>query len=915
MLSLGSLSFLSPWLLLGLAGLPVLWWLLRLTPPTPRLVRFPAIRLLFDLVPQEETPLRTPLWLILLRLLLAALIILAFAEPLLNAHSELQGKRALMLVVDDGWAAAPGWPVRQHSMMAAVDEAERFGIPVILLTTAPPADGGAITASGLLGAAAAREKLRILEPHPWPTNRTAALEAVQRLQLAPAIAGHVAVIWLSDGLAGTDAAAGGKLAEGLQRLGSLSVVADPATRLPVILRPPEANAAGLTLHLERAAAGAAQSLRLRALDDGGRLVSVDQAELAADQTAVSLDLKVPAELRNRIASVAVEGGDTAASVALLDDRWRQRPVGLIAETEDTNAQPLLGELYYVERALSPYAELRHGDVAKLLQREIAVLILADVGLLPADTVAKLKTWVDKGGVLVRFAGPKLAQNAESLLPVRLRSGDRQLGGAMSWTQPAHLAPFPAESPFAGLAVPAEVVVDRQVLAEPELDLGKKTWARLVDGTPLVTAEKQGNGWVVLIHTTANASWSNLALSGLFVEMLQRLVSLSQGVFGGAQAAEPLPPLQSLDGYGRLIAPPATALPLSPEDLATNAIGPRHPPGYYGKATARRALNLGAALPKLAALGGLPAGVRSDPFAQVDTVDLKPWLLGGAFLLLLVDLAIALALRGLLGFSRRRQVLAGLALLLLLPMSAVAQTSTPPSSDPDRLAVEAAGTTRLAYVITGNGESDDISKAGLFGLSLVMAQRTAAELGTPIGVDLASDELAFYPMLYWRVPPDEAPLSAPAVKRLAEYLRHGGMVLFDTADQLGLGGSSALALRGLLKDMDVPTLVPAPPDHVLTKAFYLLRDFPGRYTGGVLWVEQGEGRVNDGVSAVIIGSNDWAGAWAIDQGGRPLFAVVPGGDRQRELAYRVGVNLVMYALTGNYKSDQVHVPAILERLGQ
>ncbi|HEY8016108.1 MAG TPA: BatA domain-containing protein, partial [Dongiaceae bacterium] len=188
MLGLGSLSFISPWLLLGLAALPMLWWLLRLTPPTPRRVSFPAIRLLFDLVPQEETPYRTPLWLILMRLLLAALVILGFAGPLLNAHSELQGKRALMLVVDDGWAAAPGWPDREHSMGEAVDEAERYKIPVILLTTAPSPDGGAIVASGMLSAAEARQKIRVLEPHPWATDRTAALAAVQHLDLKPEIA-------------------------------------------------------------------------------------------------------------------------------------------------------------------------------------------------------------------------------------------------------------------------------------------------------------------------------------------------------------------------------------------------------------------------------------------------------------------------------------------------------------------------------------------------------------------------------------------------------------------------------------------------------------------------------------------------------------------------------------------------------
>jgi hypothetical protein len=301
-------------------------------------------------------------------------------------------------------------------------------------------------------------------------------------------------------------------------------------------------------------------------------------------------------------------------------------------------------------------------------------------------------------------------------------------------------------------------------------------------------------------------------------------------------------------------------------------------------------------------------VLRDNVTEAESVDLKPWLLGAALLLLLADMTIGLALRGLLGRGQRR-IAAGLLLIFLLPAAGHAQT------DADKFALANAGTTRLAYVVTGNQESDSISKAGLFGLSLVLTQRTAADFGQPIGLDVETDELAFFPLLYWRVPPDAAPLSARGVKRLTEYLQHGGVIMFDTADQLGLGGGGAQSLRHLLRDMDVPPLIPAPADHVLTKAFYLLRDYPGRYAGGVVWIEQGQGQVNDGVSSVIIGSNDWAGAWAVDESGQPLHATVPGGERQREMAYRFGVNLVMYTLTGNYKSDQVHVPAILERLGQ
>src|SRR5581483_5060823 len=100
--------------------------------------------------------------------------------------------------------------------------------------------------------------------------------------------------------------------------------------------------------------------------------------------------------------------------------------------------------------------------------------------------------------------------------------------------------------------------------------------------------------------------------------------------------------------------------------------------------------------------------------------------------------------------------------------------------------------------------------------------------------------------------------------------------------------------------------------VLNRSFYLMHNLPGRYADGAVMVERGSA-ANDGASSVIIGSNDWAGAWAKDASGIPMFAAVPGGETQREMSYRAGVNMVMYAMTGNYKSDQVHVPAIMQRL--
>jgi len=217
------------------------------------------------------------------------------------------------------------------------------------------------------------------------------------------------------------------------------------------------------------------------------------------------------------------------------------------------------------------------------------------------------------------------------------------------------------------------------------------------------------------------------------------------------------------------------------------------------------------------------------------------------------------------------------------------------------------------VISGDEQVDETSRLGLRGLNGILQRRTAAELGPPQAVDPGADELSFFPLLYWPIVQGYRLPNDLTAERVRAYLQSGGTILFDTRDRSGR--ADALALRELAYVLNLPPLVPVPRDHVLTRSFYLLDEFPGRWTGGGVWIEKAGERVNDGVASVISGGNDWAAAWAVDEAERPLYPVVPGGERQRELAYRFGVNLVMYTLTGNYKADQVHLPAILERIGQ
>jgi len=911
MLDLGMLGLTNPWLLAALIGLPALWWLLRVIPPAPKRLRFPTIRFLLGLQPQEETTARTPPWLLALRLLLATLLILALAGPVLNPEPELSGRGPLVLVVDDGWAAAPHWDRRIAMLEQFAARAQRQDREVILLGTAP--DPAGPTLRRLSAADAARSVSGWLAK-PWPIDRAAA----QALLEAETIEDGE-VIWLSDGVAGgpearTDAARFGEL---LERLGPVRLFADPPDQRAFLQRPPEVAEDALVTGVSRPATGLDLQVSVRAMGPGGEVFGRGTASFAEDALDAEARIELPLELRNRIARLELEPPMAVGGVVLLDERWRRRVIGLVGETAAQSPQPLLSELYYVERALAPYAALRRGSVEELLAGEVSAIVLPDSAQIGPDARAQLEEWIEAGGVLLRFAGPRLANaDYDELVPVPLRRGDRNLDGTLSWARPLALTSFDEAGPLAGLAVPeGDIVVHRQVLAQPGPGLTGTSWARLADGTPLITGAQRGDGWLTLVHTTANTAWSSLPISGVFVDLMQRFAALGAGTGGALQGT--LAPIEVLDAAGHLGAPSPAVQPLAAADFAGAVVSAQHPPGLYGRIeagedAARQALNLASAVPDLQALTRADMPVAAEDYVGSSEVDLMPWLLLAALLLALADTVIGLMLRGLLPGRLRPAPAAAALLLMLVALPALAQ---------DDAIIGATSETRLAYVVTGLDETDERSRAGLEGLSLVLRHRTAVEAGEPRGVNLALDDLNLYPLLYWPVPPDHPDLAAGVQERIDAYLRQGGMILFDTGDAAGLipgqpgPGPGERRLSQLLAGLNLPPLLPVPEDHTLTRSFYLLQDFPGRWTGQTVWVDQADSAVNDGVSSVIIGGHDWAGAWAVDEFGRTLLPVLPGGERQREIARRFGVNLVMYALTGNYKTDQVHVPALLERLGQ
>ncbi|MCL6706982.1 DUF4159 domain-containing protein [Pseudomonas sp. R2.Fl] len=931
-----SLAFTTPAVLVALAALPLIWWLLKLTPPRPRTEVFPPLKILASVLKREETPSKSPWWLTLLRMVMAALVILALADPVLNPRSDaLSGDGPLVLVVDNSWSTTADWDRRRQTAEAMIDDAAGRDIPVSIVFTADPLHDAVPAA-----AAAAREKLAAAGPRPQRPDRERALAA-----LGEALNGERpgTLVFLSDGIAAADeddtVAALGALNPAELRLvegdGAAAVAVTGATN----------GSTALTVTASRVRTAEAASLVVDAQDSQGRTIASGSVDFPAGAATASGEIAAPFELRNDFARVSIAGIANAGAVHLLDDGFRRRRVALLAGDVGDEFQPLLSPLYYINRALQPFADLIEPDapdlsvsIPTLLQQNPSAIIMADIGRLPSDTYEPVQRWVANGGTLIRFAGPRLAAApaADPLVPVVLRQGERALGGALSWAEPQPLAEFPNFGPFAGMPRPAEVMIRRQVLAEPTPDLAERTWASLADGTPLVTVRESGRGRIVLFHVTAEATWSNLPISGDFVEMLRRVVQLSPasgtGDANGAAQANSLAPWRLLTERGALTAETGNARPIAAGPNRPQAASFDNPPGLYGSEDGFVALNL---LPPGAELRPLDrtsaVSVTTAPLLGEVATPLKPTLLALALLLLFADALIVLFMGGAFARLPKRAAataVIGLAVLAAAPFAPEARAQDAKPGDEQIL--ERLDNTHLAYVITGEPDVDRLSEQGLAGLTDFLTYRTTLEPAPPVGLDIAKDELSFYPIIFWPISASAPMPSAAAISRIDAYMRAGGTVLFDTRDQFSaLGEDSGPSpngerLQAILANIDIPPLEPVPSDHVLTRSFYLLSGFPGRYSGSPLWVEARQEARNsdsgitssgDGVTPLMITGNDLLGAWAIDANGAPVMPTVPADEMQREMSYRSGVNIMMYMLTGNYKADQVHVPALLERLGQ
>jgi len=388
------LAFAAPAVLVALAGLGALYYLLRVTPPAPRRVQFPPLRLLIGLTTKETEPARTPWPILALRLGVAALIIVAMAEPLWRNLAVVAGSGPLLVLFDDGWPAAPNFEKRIEFARQEMAAAARAGRTVVLKPFSEAAHEIVPLNPGEI-----EGRLRSLAPAPYSPPREAALPAIERFLAAEPKAD---VLWIADGV---ELGGAGAFAARLARLApSVDVVADSAGARAVAGADNEAGS--LKARLVRSDAAAPATGIARALDAQGREIGRAPFDFAANlETDVRFEL--PVELRNEAQRIVIDGDRSAGATWLVDDRSRRRRVAIASGTSADSAQPLIAPSYYIKRALAPFAGVSEwrdsasDPIISLINEKPSILILADMSVAPGPQRDAVLKFLDEGGVLVR----------------------------------------------------------------------------------------------------------------------------------------------------------------------------------------------------------------------------------------------------------------------------------------------------------------------------------------------------------------------------------------------------------------------------------------------------------------------------------------------------------------------------------
>ncbi|MBC6445034.1 MAG: DUF4159 domain-containing protein, partial [Alphaproteobacteria bacterium GM202ARS2] len=816
----------------------------------------------------------------------------------------LSNDAPLLLVIDNGWATAAHWHTHMQTLrdtLASLPD-HRF----ILLPTATPPDPNTLS---ILSARQAQTALDSLNPHPWhPQNAIIAQTLTNKDTNTPRLNHLSAILWSHDAIDSPDK---NTLKDTLQaHADRLNIpfysLTEPSLSLPIVLAPPPKTAQPQllayvltppTLPTQRADS---PSYHLQGFDADNRLLFDKPLTLDSQETPVyasaeqahflhqlhNLRLRTPQHQRH------------AATVLLRDSQSRQ-PSIFVLNPSSESPPPLLNSNHYITQALN--RPTRNASLANALKQKADIIFWHDqTTRIPTDEQSHLLSWLEQGGILVRFASPHVQDlDADpNLLPAPLYEITASTRGFLADSTDSSTLHFAEHSPFHQLPSTPTHIAPTFAFIEPPPDV--HIWAYTDDHRPLISARRVGNGWLVFFHTPLHPLRSDLALDTLFPTILATLTRL-RTYQGSTSLNSHTPstlwqPLQLLDGWGQLSSPTATTQALNADARPS----PQTPPGIYATTYERRALNLGDNLSPPIPFINAPPPLQPTP-PQHNQHTLQGWLLTAIILLL--------AIHTLLLLRRAHRPSPTQPSRLSTTSTATAAALVfcyaffPCLTSAQDLAGDAPFyAPRIGYMLSNDKEQDSLSHKGLSQLTRFINARTVAQLAEPLALTPQSPLLPFVPLIYWPVTSSNTPLSPQDTRTIEHYLSKGGIILFDTLTPKA----------NLEPSLSLPPLTPIDDEHTVTRSFFLLPLNLWRKTNTPVPWSDHHAQAHIPTASVFASQQNWAQLWQ-NHLYMPQHPSLTGILTQQTLAMRFGLNLVLYALTGNYKRDQIHALTIIERL--
>ncbi len=771
---MSNFAFIAPYMLFGLFLLPLFYWLMRIKPIKPEPVIFPAFTLLASLTPQEETPKGIPLFMLLFRLCILSLLILGFSGPVLFPKQTEFAKKQVY-IIDNGWSATPNWSQLQKEVLSHLEQAKKQNALIKLIFTATPSNK-----PSWISPETAEKQIKTQTPNPWPVQRLTALQTCCKSENSES----TGLFWFSDGLASNQDKAFSEQLKKTYTPQFFNLYQPVPNKTAHALTPPVREQNGISIQLLRAHSDKQAHYTIFANDLAQYGLFEKEITLDPGKKTVKFLFKLPDHITNNIVSIQTASNSSAGNIVLVDRNWKRPDIGLVLPSDSYESRPYLSDLYYLKKALSPFINLKEAPLSDLLKKNLDGLIMIDEA---RNDTQEIQDYIKKGGFLIRFSGSKLANHPDSLTPVKLRKGKHVNQGSLNWNKPTRIEPFKINTPYYGIEITEPIFVYQQILAEPGLDLSNYIWANLSDGSPLITSKPFGKGRIVLFHIRPHPDWSDLPMSNLFVQILRKTLDQIHNKPKMEYEDGLYFPTHLINADGQLYEAAAQSDPirLTPKigmpDVKINT-----PPGLYQGKQGEIALNIMHQDSMLIKINPHLFSAQTLIYGHLQNINLGKWLLGLAFIFLILDGLLMLYFSGktarLTTFVRSSTPIFLICIcyaVLFLSSSAYGQTNPPSKSSPSEtdFPQEILRSLNFGYIKTHHPKTDQISQEGLEGLIQILSERSSIEANSAIGIDIEKDSLKPFPIIYWPITSQMSELSQKTAKKISSYLINGGLIVF------------------------------------------------------------------------------------------------------------------------------------------